>query len=153
MGSAGRFGRWIDNLGDIAFVLTALACEALVGAIAAYIPALIAASFAQYAVDSLVIEGGSTPVRSRLGHWGGVINFALVILLAWAPPPRWPARIVRELSPLIAILYLAAILERALGYRWGQAIDAFARARRRTGPRRLRAALANLWRLAAGALS
>jgi hypothetical protein len=55
-------------------------------------------------------------VKSRLGHWGGVINFALVLLLAFAPPPQWPGILVREASPLIAIIYLAAIIERALGY-------------------------------------
>jgi hypothetical protein len=77
---------------------------------------LIAVSFAQYAIDSVVISDSFTPVKSRLGHWGGVINFALVLLLAFAPPPRWPGMLVREASPLIAIFYLAAIIERVLSY-------------------------------------
>ena len=119
MRSADGFGRWLDSLADIVFVLTALTCEARAGAIPAYIPALIAASFAQYAIDSVVISGSSVPVKSRLGHWGGVINFALVVLLAFAPPPRWPGMLLREISPLIAVFYLAAIFERALNY--GQA--------------------------------
>jgi hypothetical protein len=55
-------------------------------------------------------------VKSRLGHWDGVINFALVLLLAFAPPPRWTGILGREASPLIAIFYLAAIIERVLGY-------------------------------------
>lgn len=117
MRSASGFGRWLDSLADVVFVLTALTCEAAVGAIPALVPALIAVSFAQYAIDSVAISRSSTPVRSRLGHWGGVINFALVMLLAFAPPPRLPGILLREASPLIAIYYLAAIFERAVGYR------------------------------------
>jgi phosphatidylglycerophosphate synthase len=117
MNSADRFGQWLDSLADIVFVLTALACEAHAGAIPFYIPILIAASFTQYVIDSLMICGSSTPVKSRLGHWGGVINFALVIMLAFAPPPRWPATLIRAGTPLIAIFYLAAIIERTLSYR------------------------------------
>jgi phosphatidylglycerophosphate synthase len=116
MRSADRFGRWLDSVADVAFVLTALACEAQAGAIPAYIPVLIAVSFAQYAIDSIVISGSSTPVRSRLGHWGGVVNFALVLLLAFASGARWPGIVVREASPLIAIFYIGAIFERMLGY-------------------------------------
>jgi phosphatidylglycerophosphate synthase len=116
MRSADQFGRWLDSVADVAFVLTALACEARAGAIPAYIPVLIAVSFAQYAIDSIVISGSSTPVRSRLGHWGGVVNFALVLLLAFASGARWPGIVVREASPLIAIFYIAAIFERMLGY-------------------------------------
>ena len=116
MCSADRFGRWLDSLADIAFVLTALICEAQATAIPIYIPALVAASFAQYAIDSIMISGSSAPVRSRLGHWGGILNFALVLVLALAPYPRWPAMLIREASPLLAIFYLAAILERAARY-------------------------------------
>ena len=123
MGSADKFGRWLDSVADAVFVLTALACEARAGAIAAYIPVLIAASFTQYVIDSVVISGSSVPLKSRLGHWGGVINYALVIVLALAPPPLWPGTVVRTLSPLIAIFYLAAIFERALGYRLARAIN------------------------------
>jgi phosphatidylglycerophosphate synthase len=117
MNSADGFGQWLDSLSDIVFVLTALACEARAGAIPVYIPILIATSFTQYVIDSLMICGSSTPVKSRLGHWGGVINFALVITLAFAPPPRWPATLLRAGAPLIAIFYLAAIFERTLSYR------------------------------------
>lgn len=123
MRSADGFGRWLDNVADVVFVLTALACEARAKAIPAYIPALVAASFAQYVIDSIVISGSSVPVKSRLGHWGGVINYALVIVLAFAPPPLRPGMLLRELSPLIAIFYLAAIFERAFSYRLARAIN------------------------------
>jgi len=117
MHSANRFGQWLDSLADIVFVLTALVCEAHAGAIPIYIPILIAASFTQYAVDSLMISRASILIKSHLGHWGGVINFALVIALAFAPPPRWPGMLIRNASSLIAIFYLAAISERTLSYR------------------------------------
>jgi phosphatidylglycerophosphate synthase len=117
MCSADGFGRWLDSLADIIFVLTALICEVRLGAIPAYIPLLIASSFSQYVVDSILISHSSTPIRSRLGHYGGIVNFALVIVLAFAPPPRYPGMIVRALSPLIAMLYVAAMFERALQYR------------------------------------
>jgi phosphatidylglycerophosphate synthase len=116
-GSPDEFGRWLDAIADIVFILTSLSCEARAGSIPPYIPILIALSFAQYAFDSSVILGSATPVASRLGHWGGVINFVLVITLACAPPPRLPGRLVRWTAPLIGILYIAAIIERALSYR------------------------------------
>lgn len=116
MGHANGIGKWLDALADIVFILTALSCEALAGAIPVYIPILIASSFAQYAVDSVAVSRSSTPVKSRLGHWGGVINFALVLILAWTPPALLPARLVRQMSPLIALFYIAAIFERALNY-------------------------------------
>jgi hypothetical protein len=72
-------------------------------AIPTYIPALIAVSFAQYAIDSVVISDSSTLVKSRFGHWGGVINFALVLLLAFHHlrdgPECWSARL-RRLLPV-----------------------------------------------------
>src|SRR5579863_3139029 len=119
-GSAGAFGQWLDSLADIAFVLTAITCETRAGAIPAYLPALIAISFTQYAIDSVVLRGSPVPVKSRLGHWGGIINYALVMGLAFAPPPRRLGTLVRQASPVLAIFYAAAIVERALAYphRW-----------------------------------
>jgi phosphatidylglycerophosphate synthase len=116
MGHATGVGRWLDALADIVFILTALSSEVLAGAVPVYIPVLIACSFAQYSIDSVAISGSSTPVKSRLGHWGGVINFALVLVLAWTPPPLLPAGLVRQASPLFALFYIAAIFERALNY-------------------------------------
>lgn len=63
-----------------------------------------------------MISHSSTPVKSRLGHWGGVLNFSLVIILAFAPPPLWPGVLIREASPFVAIFYLAGIAERVLSY-------------------------------------
>ena len=114
MNIAGRVGRWLDAIADITFVLTALTCEAWSGAIPFYIPILIAISFSQFAIDSMVLSGA--PIKSRLGHFGGIVNFGLVILLGLAPPPTMPGNIVRALCPLLAIFYIAAIAERFIGY-------------------------------------
>jgi phosphatidylglycerophosphate synthase len=114
LGVASGSGRWLDGIADVTFVLAALFCEAVAGAIPFYIPILIALSFSQYAIDSVLIAPpASGPIKSRLGHWGGIINYALVITLAIAPPPALPGEIVRALAPLIAGFYIAAIAERA----------------------------------------
>ena len=63
-----------------------------------------------------MVSRSSTPVKSRLGHWGGVLNFGLVIILAFAPPPQWPGVLISAVSPLLAVFFLAAIAERMLRY-------------------------------------
>jgi len=114
LGVASGSGRWLDGIADVMFVLAALSCEAATGAIPFYIPILIALSFSQYALDSIVIGQRATgPIKSRLGHWGGIINYALVITLAIAPPPATPGAIIHDLAPILALFYIAAITERA----------------------------------------
>ena len=114
LGVASGRGRWLDGIADVTFVLAALVCEAEAGAIPYYIPILIFVSFSQYAIDSAAAGArASGPIKSRLGHWGGIINYALAITLAIAPPPALPGTVVRELAPLIGLFYIAAIGERA----------------------------------------
>jgi phosphatidylglycerophosphate synthase len=117
LGVASGSGRWLDGIADVTFVLAALFCEASAGTIPFYIPILIVLSFSQYAIDSVVFgAGASGPIKSRLGHWGGIINYAIVITLAIAPPPALPGALLRDLAPLIALFYTAAILERVWLY-------------------------------------
>jgi phosphatidylglycerophosphate synthase len=113
--SAGRFGRWLDNAADVAFILTVLLCETYAGVIPVYLPALVAASFTQYIVDSMLISGSTLPVKSRLGHWGGIFNYLIVILLAWPLPPR-AGRMLYDFAPTVGLFYLAAMCERVLSY-------------------------------------
>jgi phosphatidylglycerophosphate synthase len=115
--SVSRFGRWLDNVADIVFVLAVLSCEAHARVIPIYLPALVAASFAQYVADSVWIRGSAVPIKSRLGHWAGIFNYVIVIILAWAPPPRLAGALLRDLAPMIAVFYLAAMGERAISYR------------------------------------
>jgi phosphatidylglycerophosphate synthase len=109
-------GCWLDPVADVTFVTTALFCKALSGAIPIYIPALILISFAQYTIDSLLVSRSSSPVRSQIGHLCGVFNFVLVCVLAVTPWTIELALMVRRLSPLVACLYLGAILERMMSY-------------------------------------
>ena len=114
LGTASGSGRWLDATADVTFVLAALFCESAAGAIPFYIPILIVLSFSQYMIDSVVLgEPAAGPIKSRLGHWGGIVNYALVIVLAFAPPPSTIGAIIRDLAPLIALFYVAAISERA----------------------------------------
>jgi phosphatidylglycerophosphate synthase len=113
LGVASGSGRWLDAIADVTFVLAAIFSEAAAGAIPFYIPILIALSFSQYVIDSVVLAARAPgPVRSRLGHWGGIINYALVIELAILPPPAIAGAIVYGLAPLVALFYIAAISER-----------------------------------------
>jgi phosphatidylglycerophosphate synthase len=109
-------GSWLDPVADVTFVTTALFCKALSGAIPIYIPALIVISFAQYTVDSLFMSRSSSPVRSQIGHFCGVLNFVLVLVLAVTPWITELAVMARRLSPLVACVYLGAILERMMSY-------------------------------------
>ena len=114
--SASRFGRWLDNAADIAFILTALSCAAYARSIPFYLPVLVAASFAQYVSDSVLMRGSRVPIKSRLGHWAGVFNYVFVIVLASMPRGR-AGMFLLETAPMISLFYLAAMAERVLSYR------------------------------------
>jgi phosphatidylglycerophosphate synthase len=116
LGTVSGAGRWLDGVADVSFVLAVLGCEAWAGAIPIYVPILIAASFAQYLMDSILRSAARGPIRSRLGHWGGVINYALALILSFAPPPNIPGAIVKSCAPILALYYAAAIAERAAMY-------------------------------------
>jgi phosphatidylglycerophosphate synthase len=117
-GATHMHGRWLDNLGDIFFVSTALICEAHAGTLPVYVPLLVLTSFTQYAVDSIFLLASSAPVKSRIGHWGGIVNFGLILMLACASyVPEMGIR-ARAASPLLGIFYVAGIFERLLAYPW-----------------------------------
>ncbi|MGB6555391.1 MAG: CDP-alcohol phosphatidyltransferase family protein [Candidatus Binataceae bacterium] len=117
LGVGGGAGQWLDPVADVTFVLAALGCAAAAGAIPLYIPILIVASFSQYALDSRILHRAGGPIRSRLGHYGGVVNYALVLALALTPPGSIERAAIRIAAPAIALFYVAAIIERALAYR------------------------------------
>ncbi|MFZ1887520.1 MAG: CDP-alcohol phosphatidyltransferase family protein [Candidatus Binataceae bacterium] len=117
LGVGGGAGRWLDPVADVTFVLAALGCAAAADAIPLYIPILIVASFSQYAIDSRILHRAGGPIRSRLGHWGGVVNYALVLALAMTPPGGAARAAIKTAAPAIALFYIAAIIERVLAYR------------------------------------
>ncbi len=116
LGVASRTGRWLDPAADITFILAALSCAAAAGAIPIYIPILVALSFTQYALDSIFWYRGSAPIRSRLGHFGGMLNYALVLAIALEPFVPI-AHAILAIAPALAMFYICAMIERASHYR------------------------------------
>ena len=117
LGVARESGGWLDSIADVTFVLAALGCYAAAQQLPWAIPMLIAISFGQYALDSLWLHRAGAPVRSRLGHWGGIINYALVIALAFSARGSLGRSLIDRAVPMIELFYIAAIIERALAYR------------------------------------
>lgn len=79
---ASVFGRFLDHGADIFFILFALGWFAAWGWVVWWLPAAIAWAFGLYAFDSWQRSGG--PGRqprllgSRLGHLGGILNYAAI---------------------------------------------------------------------------
>ena len=117
LGVAHDAGGWLDSIADVTFVLVALGCYASARELPWSIPWLIALSFGQYAFDSLWLHRADAPVRSRLGHWGGIINYTLVLAMAVTKPESIARSYILESVPIIELFYIAAIIERALAYR------------------------------------
>jgi phosphatidylglycerophosphate synthase len=115
LGVAYSTGGWLDSVADVTFVLSALGCYAMRRELPIGIPVLIAISFTQYTIDSLWMHRANAPVRSRLGHWGGIVNYALVIAMALTAGSSLRPHIT-QLIPLIELFYIAAVVERAILY-------------------------------------
>jgi phosphatidylglycerophosphate synthase len=116
LGVAHERGGWLDSIADVTFVLAALGCYAAAGQLPWSIPILIAISFAQYAADSMWLHRAGAPVRSRLGHWGGIINYALVLAFSLTKPDSLLRTHLTGVIPVVELFYIAAIIERALTY-------------------------------------
>lgn len=82
LGVSSRRGRILDHTADIVFLLSALLTYTALGLVPWWVPGSIAASFTIYIVDSAKRPGAPTGAlqlrSSRLGHVGGVLNYALV---------------------------------------------------------------------------
>jgi phosphatidylglycerophosphate synthase len=95
LGAANAGGRVLDHAADIAFILSALTLYARAGVAPWWVPASIAAAFGVYVIDSLRRSGRRPAlIGSRIGHLGGVCNYALIGILVgdhtaglgWLPP-------------------------------------------------------------------
>jgi phosphatidylglycerophosphate synthase len=117
LGVAHDAGGWLDSIADVTFVLAALGCYASAHQLPWSIPLLIALSFGQYALDSVWLHRADAPVRSRLGHWGGIVNYTLVLAMAFTEPESTARSYLLQSVPFIELFYVAAIIERALAYR------------------------------------
>ena len=122
LGADSRGGRVLDHAADITFILASLGLYVGLGVVPWWVPASIAAAFAAYVLDSLRRSGAQPSlIGSRLGHLGGVCNYALVgtlvgndtLALAWLP--EWVMRGLFALVPIYSGLSVVMrLMPRAL---------------------------------------
>jgi phosphatidylglycerophosphate synthase len=74
-GTASSAGRLFDHTTDVLFVTSGLAAGALRGAFPWILPVLVAAAFAQYAIDSYWLDRARQLRPSRLGRYNGILYF------------------------------------------------------------------------------
>jgi len=75
LGTASAAGRLLDHTVDVLFVTTGLVAAAARGAFPWILPVLVAAAFAQYAIDSYVVARARELRPSRLGRYNGILYF------------------------------------------------------------------------------
>jgi phosphatidylglycerophosphate synthase len=75
LGTASARGRTLDHTADFLFVVAGLLGAAGRGALPFLLPIVVGLAFAQYVVDSLLLEGREQLRMSRLGRWNGVLYF------------------------------------------------------------------------------
>jgi phosphatidylglycerophosphate synthase len=75
-GTATAAGAVFDHTTDCLFVTSGLAAGASRGAFPWILPALVAAAFVQYVVDSYWLHRARSLRTSRLGRWNGILYFA-----------------------------------------------------------------------------
>jgi phosphatidylglycerophosphate synthase len=123
LGAESRGGRVLDHAADIAFILAALGLYVRLDVVPWWVPGSIAVAFATYVIDSLRRSGARPSlIGSRIGHLGGVCNYALIgvlvgnhtVGLAWLAP--WAMRVLFALVPIYsAASVLSRVFPRALG--------------------------------------
>jgi phosphatidylglycerophosphate synthase len=116
-GSASNGGRAFDHFADIGFILAALATYAALGTAPWWVPAVIAGTFAFYVLDSWSHPGNGERrlVSSRVGHAGGVLNYAFVGILVCnntAGIQLLSAAVLRKLFWLVPIYSTLAVAAR-----------------------------------------
>jgi len=94
-GEASPLGGFADHAADATFVVAGTLALAICQVVPAALPVLIAAAFAQYTVDSRVLDGQSLRA-SPLGRWNGIAYYGVVAVpvvrdalgQGW-PPDGW----------------------------------------------------------------
>jgi phosphatidylglycerophosphate synthase len=118
LGAQSPAGRVLDHAADITFILAAFGLYVGLGIVPWWVPAAIAAAFAAYVLDSLRRSGAQPSlIGSRLGHVGGVCNYALIGILVgndtlglgWLP--HW---VMQGLCALVPIYSAASIMTRVM---------------------------------------
>lgn len=115
-GESSALGGLLDHTIDATFCVLGLAAHAAAGVLPWALPAFVAASFAQYVLDSKSLAG--QPLRaSRLGRWNGIAYFVAIAVpivrdaLGWT----WPgATLVWWLAALLVVSSAISMLDRAV---------------------------------------
>jgi len=114
-GESSALGGFLDHVTDAAFVALGLAALAWRGEAPALLPALVALAFAQYTLDSRVIDGSALRA-SALGRWNGIAYFVPVGTVVTRDALRlaWPGRgLVLALGWLLVASTLLSMADRA----------------------------------------
>ena len=75
LGTASARGRTLDHTADFVFVVAGLLGAAGRGALPVWLPIVVGLAFAQYVVDSLLLEGREQLRMSAIGRWNGILYF------------------------------------------------------------------------------
>jgi phosphatidylglycerophosphate synthase len=106
-------GAALDNLADLAFVLSGTGAAARLGMVPLAVPLAIGLAFGAYALASLA---GRRAARSASGHVAGVLNYALVGLIAGnvaLPGPAWPP-LLAIAGAVVVVVNLSAVIGRVV---------------------------------------
>jgi cardiolipin synthase len=118
-GETSALGGFLDHAADATLCTVGLAALASRGEVPGWLAPLVAAAFAQYALDSRALAG--RPLRtSRLGRWNGIAYYVLVAVpvvrdalgLGW-PGPDW----TRAAGVLLVVSTLVSMGDRLLAWR------------------------------------
>jgi phosphatidylglycerophosphate synthase len=126
LGTASAAGRLLDHAADVLFVMSGLVAGAVRGAFPWILPVLVAAAFAQYAIDSYVVDRARELRPSRLGRYNGILYF---VPLGGDIAVRLGGRAVRPLLTAVVWLLVASTL-----LSMGQRLLVALTARRRRAP-------------------
>ena len=85
LGLSSDWGKVLDNLADITFLLVTLTYLTYSGTVPWWIPCAVGCAFGQYTLDSWWLSGRETHitlVSNPIGHWAGVLNYIGVGVMA-----------------------------------------------------------------------
>ncbi len=85
LGLSSDWGKILDNLADITFLLVTLTYLVYIGTVPWWIPCAVGCAFGQYTLDSWWLSRRDTAmalVSNPIGHWAGVLNYVGTGLMA-----------------------------------------------------------------------
>ena len=119
-GTASAFGGTLDHVSDFLFVVCGLFAGGVRGVFPVVLPALIAAAFVQYFVDSYWIHRGRALRGSQLGRYNGILYFVplcgdILVRLEIGLAPLRP--VVTLVAWLLVLSTLVSMTQRVIAAR------------------------------------